>query len=268
MSNWPEELERLMALERCEDHFFCRVGPGLSPSHLFGGQILGQALLAASRTVTQEFKACSFHGNFISRGDASKPVAYRVERTLDEGHSIRSVTALQDERPVFICSALFKIETKSTTCDAPSLSIPTPESMVFKTSASPNFANHPIEFIKLWDETEPRKTAKRRLWFRLAANLPNDPTLHRCLLAYCSDFSLINACLLPHRKESERFSPQIASLDHAMWFHREANVTDWLLYEMDSPWAGGARDFNRGQIFDRDGYLVASCAQEHLTRPV
>ncbi|SEL14197.1 acyl-CoA thioesterase [Halomonas daqiaonensis] len=257
----------LLALEPLEEHLFRGRSQDLGLPQLFGGQVLGQALSAASQTVDSARDAHSLHGYFLRPGDPHRPVVYQVDAIRDGANfTTRRVTAIQKGRPIFFCSASFHGEEENITHQPAMPDVALPETLVESDARLERFPGHPIEFLHLGDEAEAGRPARKRLWFRLVGDLSDDQTLHRYLLAYISDFNLLTTALVPHGIDFRDPQLQIASLDHALWFHHDVRVNDWLLYDMDSPWAGGARGFARGSIYDRQGRLVASSAQEGLTR--
>lgn len=260
------DLVTLLELEAIEENLFRGNSQDLGLPQLFGGQVLGQALSAASRT-TSGRHCHSLHGYFLRPGDPHRPVVYQVDAVRDgASFATRRVTAIQKGRPIFFCSASFHSEEEGFDHQPAMPEVAPPEALEGSVARVKRFAGHPIEFLRLGDENEPGQPARKRLWFRLAGELPDDPALNRHLLAYSSDFNLLTTSLVPHDIQYGDPKLQIASLDHAIWFHRETRVNDWLLYDMDSPWSGGARGFARGSIYDRQGRLVASTAQEGLTR--
>jgi len=259
---------------------------GLSPKdrwqRVFGGQVLGQALIAAWRTV--EGRMChSLHGYFLRPGDPRVPILYRVERMRDGGSfSVRRVVALQKDEVIFLLAASFHIPEEGFVHQAAMPEAPAPDDLppeqMWRESAAlglpeemrPWFLKErPVEIRPVSPANrysgEPR-AAKQTLWFRAKGDPGSDPALHQAILAYTSDMTLLDTSLLPHGRSL--FSPdlQLASLDHAMWFHRPFRADEWLLYVQESPEAAGARSFNRGMLFSRVGVLVASVAQEGLVR--
>ncbi|SHE59708.1 acyl-CoA thioesterase-2 [Modicisalibacter ilicicola DSM 19980] len=264
MTHALDTLVELLALETLEENLFRGRSQDLGFPQLFGGQVLGQALSAASQTVDPTRRVHSLHGYFLRPGDARRPVVYQVDRVRDGGSfTTRRVSAIQNGRTIFFGSASFHGEEEGFHHQPPMPPLPKPDELMAAGMEVVNFQGHPIEFLHFEDEEDfPRK----RLWFRLAGELPEDAALNRYLLAYSSDFNLLLTSLVPHGIQFRDPRLQIASLDHALWFHRDVKVNDWLLYDMDSPWAGGARGFARGSIYDLQGHLVASSAQEGLTR--
>lgn len=267
MSFTVDELVGLMHLEPLEKTLFRGASQDLGLRQLFGGQVLGQALSAASLTVNTSYWPHSLHGYFMRPGDARRPVVYQVD-TMFDGDSFvtRRVTAIQKGRPIFLCSASFHRAASSTDYQYLMPAVETPESLAKAGARMKRFENHPIEFLLASEESKTDQPARKLIWFRLSCEIANDPILHLCLLAYSSDFNLLTTALLPHGIVHPDPRLQIASLDHAIWFHREISLNSWLLYDIDSPWAGCARGFSRGCIYKENGLLAASTAQEGLTR--
>ncbi|MCK2184737.1 acyl-CoA thioesterase [Halomonas getboli] len=266
MSDALNALVDLLRLEPLEENLFRGRSQDLGLPQLFGGQVLGQALSAATQTVDASRRVHSLHGYFLRPGDASRPVVYQVDAVRDgRSFTTRRITAIQKGRPIFFCSASFHGQESGPHHQPQMPEVPSPDDLD-KADLSQRFPGHPIEFCHIEDAAEPGRPSRKRLWFRLAGELPDDPALHRCLLAYSSDFHLLTTALVPHGLRFGDPGLRIASLDHSLWFHDDVRVNDWLLYDMDSPWAGGARGFSRGSLYDRRGRLVASSAQEGLTR--
>ena len=250
---------------------------------MFGGQVLGQGLVAATRTVDGR-SAHSLHAYFLRPGDPKTPIVYEVDRARDgRSFTTRRVVAVQHGRPIFTMSASFHIEEEGFSHQARMPDVPPPESLepdheMRKRVASdlpPEIASwyareRPIE-LRAVDPRDWRKPEKAKpvqhVWVRATAPLPDTPALHQCILAYASDMTLLDTSQRPHGVVPFSGDMQIASLDHAMWFHRPFRADEWLLYAQDSPSAEGARGFNRGMVFQQDGTLVASVAQEGLIRP-
>jgi len=284
MSRVLEDLVALLSLEPIEENLFRGASQDLGFRQLFGGQVLGQSLAAASHTVEGERKVHSLHGYFLRPGDASLPIVYQVDRVRDGGSfSTRRVSAIQKGQTIFFCSASFQGEEEGFAHQHVSMpDVPGPDGLENEVELAARIADRlperlrdaalspkPIEVrpVTLRDPFSPQPQAPiKQAWFRASGALPDDPALHRYLLAYASDFGLLTTSLLPHGATFWDRDMQIASIDHALWFHSELRVDDWLLYVMDSPWAGNARGFNRASIFDRSGRLVASVAQEGLVR--
>jgi acyl-CoA thioesterase II len=278
-----KSLIELLALERLDRDLFRGLSQDLGWGAIFGGQVLGQALSAATQTVATDRPVHSAHGYFIRAGEVKGPIEYQVDRLRDgRSFSTRGVVALQDGEAIFSLAASFQVEESGFEHQDAMPDVPAPESLRSERDLALAFANElpetvrarftaqrPIE-IRPVDLRNPlRPTAHpstRRLWYRAIDRLPDDPALHRYLLAYASDFSFLGTALDPHGASWLTPGMQVASLDHALWFHRPFRVDEWLLYDVESPNASGARGLVRGRFFDRDGRLVASAAQEGLIR--
>jgi acyl-CoA thioesterase II len=226
----------------------------------------------------------SLHAYFLRRGDCTAPIVYEVDRSLD-GHSFsnRRIVAIQHGQQIFNMTASFQVEESGFDHQITMPQVPPPESLEHAAGPPPEVMARlperlrrffeqprPFEFrtVQPIDYLQPRRTEpSREIWFRAVDRLPDDEMLHRRLLAYVSDFFLLDTATLPHGSSFLRPSFIMASIDHAMWFHRTLRVDDWLLYAMESPSASGARGFATGSVFARDGRLVASAAQEGLIRP-
>ena len=283
MSQVLDDLVNLLTLEPIEENLFRGSSQDLGFRQLFGGQVLGQSLSAMSQTVEDARHVHSMHGYFLRPGDAGLPVVYQVDRVRDGGSfSTRRVTAIQKGQPIFTSSASFQydeggFEHQTTMPDVVGPeNLPSeldmmrlrahliPESMREKLLCA-----KPIEFRPVVGEDpfNPKVTDPiKYVWFRADGTLPDTPALHKYLLAYASDFGLLTTSLLPHGKGVWQKDMQVASLDHALWFHADLRADDWLLYAMDSPWAGNSRGFSRGSVYNRAGQLVASVTQEGLIR--
>jgi acyl-CoA thioesterase-2 len=277
------ELVALLTLETIEENLFRGVSQDLGFRQLFGGQVLGQCVSAASQTVEPERHVHSMHGYFLRPGDAALPVVYQVDRVRDGGSfSTRRVTAIQKGKPIFTCSASFQFDEEGFHHQNLMPQVPGPEELKSETELARMVeqlipermreratSDKPIEIrpVTLINPFAPKACEPvKHVWFRAAGELPDEPQLHKLLLAYASDFNLLTTSMQPHGVSVFQKFMQVASLDHSLWFHADLRMDDWLLYSMDSPWAGNARGFARGSIFSRQGQLVASVAQEGLTR--
>lgn len=280
-----QDLITVLDLETLEVNLFRGVSRDLGGRSVFGGQVIGQAMVAASRTVEGRTPH-SLHAYFLLPGDMAAPIVYEVDRIRDGGSfSARRVQAIQHGRPILSMIASFQVPEDGLSHQAPMPEVPPPEALKSTNVLIPEWlaaagevhpriraslTRHPaVEFrpVYPWNPLVPDITQPRQaIWFRIGQQLPDDPMLHRCLLAYASDFNLIGTALRPHGKSWYSPDMQVASLDHALWFHRDARVDDWLLYCMDSPSAQSARGMTRGMIYDRSGRLIASVAQEGLMR--
>jgi acyl-CoA thioesterase-2 len=278
------ELLQLLKLEKIEENLFRGQSQDLGFGAVFGGQVLGQALSAASRTVPDQRRAHSLHAYFMRPGDASRPIVYQVDCIRDgTSFTTRRVVAIQKGRAVFSMSASFQVaESGFDHQDAMPPDLPPPEALVSEHEIVQKLADRfppgirkrilcrrPIEIrpVNPMDAFELKSLPPRRcVWFRASGTLPENATIHRYLLAYASDFGLVGTSLYPHGRSYWQSTMQVASLDHAMWFYRDFRMDDWLLYAMESPSAAGARGLSFGRIFTRDGTLVAVVAQEGLIR--
>ncbi|MFD2192344.1 acyl-CoA thioesterase [Pistricoccus aurantiacus] len=264
-----DNLVALLGLERLEEYLFRGRSQDLGFPQLYGGQVLGQALSAATQTLDSSRRAHSLHGYFLHPGDAKQPVIYQVDPVRDGGSfTTRRVSAIQHGRTIFFCSASFHGEEEGLAHQLAMPGLENPEDLVAAGAKVQRFKGHPVELLyHLDDPGNGRELPPRqRIWFRLKGELSADENLNRYLLAYSSDFNLLATSLIAHGVNFANPRLQIASLDHAIWFHQHPQVNDWLLYDLDSPWAGGARGFARGSIYDRQGRLIASTAQEGLIR--
>ena len=250
---------------------------------VFGGQVIAQALMSAVASVDPERVAHSLHAYFMRPGDEDFPIIYRVERDYDGGSfSNRRVIAMQRGNPILNMTASFQRKEKGLEHQAEMPDVPAPETLPteaehirkYEDKLDPSLfkfltRDRPIEIrpVEPWSHIDPEVRAPaRNIWFRVSGDIGEDPLLHRAVLAFASDMALLSTCMQPHGVSWLTRKMQSASLDHAVWFHDDVRMDDWLLYATDSPWSGGARGFNRGQLFTRDGRLVASTAQEGLIR--
>jgi acyl-CoA thioesterase II len=286
------DLVQLLALERLDRDLFRGHSQDLGWGSLFGGQVLGQALSAAAQTVggpdgghphTPGRAVHSLHGYFVRAGAVTRPILYQVDRLRDGGSfTTRRVVAVQEGEAIFSLEASFQVHEEGLEHQSLMPTVPAPEALqseramaVALTASLPEAIRamatreRPIEIrpVEVRNPLSPSPTAPlRHMWYRAVDQLPDDPALHRYLLAYASDFSFLGTAMDPHGVSPFTPSMQVASLDHVMWFHRPFRFDDWLLYVVDSPSASGGRGLVRGQFFDRQGRLVASCAQEGLIR--
>jgi len=254
---------------------------------VFGGQAIAQALGAASRTVDSARTAHSLHAYFLRPGSDDLPIEYRVKRDLDgRSFSNRRVVASQNGKPILNLTASFQVPVEGPGHQHPAMpDVPSPEELVPDSEIRLEVARQvpegairqllkrpfPVDFrsVEPRDWIHPQKRpAISHVWFRTVAPLPPEASVHRAALAYISDFQILATALQPHGKSIHGGEIKGASLDHAIWFHEDFAVDDWLLFATEGPWSGGARGFARGQIFTRDGRLVASVAQEGMLRHV
>jgi acyl-CoA thioesterase-2 len=284
MNQLLDDLVKVMTLERIELDLFRGESRDIGSPQVFGGQVLGQALMAATATVDDR-AVHSLHAYFLRRGDFNSPIVYEVDRARDGNHfSTRRVVAIQHGAQIFNMSASFQSNEEGLAHQLTMPEVPPPDGLPELGWYYREILSHlppgvrrllekkrPFEFRPTEPPSllKPEKTAPyRNIWFRAVAPLPDDEAMHRCLLAYVSDFNLLDTAVMPHGISTTVHNLVMASIDHAMWFHRSVRVDDWLLYSTDSPSASGARGFSRGSIFARDGRLVASTSQEGLMRQV
>ncbi len=276
------DLVSLLELERIEDRIFRGESRDLGGSRVFGGQVLGQALTAASYTV-QDRHVHSLHAYFLVAGDVNAPIVYEVEVARDgKSFSNRRVVAIQHGQPIFNMTASFQVPEEGLEHATPMPQVPGPEGLAdvrelpadvlekipekmrrFLTHERP-FEFRPVEPIQVI--APPRAAPVRHIWVKTVDKLPDSADLHRNVLAYVSDYQLVSTATLPHGIHFAEGNVQLASLDHAMWFHRPFRADEWLLYAMESPNASGGRGLALGRFFTRDGRLVASTAQEGVVR--
>jgi acyl-CoA thioesterase-2 len=277
-----EELLKLMRLESLEDNLFRGVSRDIGTQRVFGGQVLAQALLAASKTVENR-QAHSLHAYFLRAGDHDAPIVYDVDRSRDgRSFSSRRVVAIQHGRPIFTLAASFQVEEEGLEHQFEMPEVVPPEEAKPMALLPQEEFDHMPENMQRWlhrfgpFEFRPVRGGDphgpvpqppfKELWFKLHGQLEDDPALRRAMLAYMSDFHLIGTATLPHGISWVQGNLIMASLDHAMWFHREFCMDDWMLYVCDSPSTGSGRGLARGMIYDREGTLVASTAQEGVIR--
>lgn len=284
MTKVLDELVTLLALERIEQNLFRGQSQNLGWGTVFGGQVLGQALSAATQTVDAARHVHSMHAYFLRPGDATKPIVYDVDRIRDgSSFTTRRVVAIQSGEPIFNMAASFQVDERGFEHQDAMPDVPAPESLptqqdrlralgerlpkVFRTRV---LAEQPFEVRPADDSSDilvdGPMPPSRSVWLRAAGTLPDDPGAHRAMLAYASDHAFITTSLLPHGVGWHTPGMQVASLDHVMWFHEPFRADEWLLYTIESPKAHGARGLVRGKVFTREGRLVASTAQEGLIR--
>ena len=274
------DLEEHGTDDRGQDRF---LGQSQRQPHgrVFGGQVLGQALVAAGRTVAGDRPVHSMHGYFLRAGDSAEPIEFAVERLRDgRSFSARRVHALQQDRPILSMIASFQhVDPGLEHADAMP-DVPAPEDLP-TTADLIGHIDHPA--ARYWSRERPidvrhvqepvylaaadERTSRQAVWLRADGTLPDDPMLHRAVLGYASDYTLLEAVLRRHGVAWATPGLKAASLDHAMWWHRPGRADEWLLYVQGSPSASGSRGLGFGRIFARDGTLVASVAQEGMVRP-
>jgi len=264
-----------------DDHFTGE-SDDLGFPNVFGGQVLGQAMMAASRTVQQRM-AHSMHAYFLRPGNPRQSIDYEVQRVRDGGtFTVRRIIARQDDREILTAMVSFQIAEEGFEHQHDYPGAPDPEGLVSEQQLREKMGPYipeerrenllreraiDIRPVNPSDPLEPEPgPPHKQNWFRAQGSLPDDPVLHRALLAYASDFGLLTTSMKPHGLGISSPGMQVASLDHAIWFHRPVRMDEWLLYDMDSPSASSGRGMNRGSVFSQDGTLVASVAQEALIR--
>ncbi len=282
MSAAVDTLMESLDLESLEENLFRGVSPQVGWQRVFGGQVIGQALVAAVRTV-EDRTAHSLHGYFIRPGDPKVPIIYEVERYRDgRSFTTRRVIAIQHGRPIFTMAASFHTEEQSFDHQIDMPEVPAPEDLPSESEILATFPDTiPANIRSYFERERPielRPAARRdyarhtkaepiqNVWIKASARLSDATSLHQCVLAYASDITLLDTALVAHGRSVFDPDVMLASLDHALWFHRPFRADDWLLYAQDSPSLSGARGFTRGNVFTRDGTLVASAVQEGLIR--
>ncbi|MER7542241.1 acyl-CoA thioesterase II [Spirillospora sp. NPDC127506] len=273
----------LLDLEQIENDIFRGRSPEERRQRVFGGQVAGQALVAAGRTVPANRPVHSLHAYFIRPGDPLVPIVYTVDRVRDgRSFTTRRVMAIQHGKAIFTLSASFQIVEDGPSHQAAMPDAPPPETLpdslarltpIFGEVGAREFADRRPFDIRhatplTWEAARDPSLAspESKVWLKVDGELPDDPLLHVCLMTYASDMTLLDTVLLNHGLAWGDKRTMGASLDHAMWFHRPFRADDWLLYYQDTPFAGGARGLARGQVFTRSGELVVSVMQEGLVR--
>ncbi|MBA3303194.1 MAG: acyl-CoA thioesterase II [Acidimicrobiia bacterium] len=281
MATALDSLVELLDLEVIEVNLFRGVSPDEDRQRVFGGQVAGQALVAAARTVDRDRTVHSLHAYFLRPGDPSVPILYDVDRIRDgRSFTTRRVVAIQHGRAIFNLAASFHVPEPGLDHQLPMPSAPEPESLPTWAERWAPWAERmgdwyhrprPID-IRYVDEVAPLERrgrpgrAGQQVWLRADGRLDDDPVLHACVVTYASDMTLLDTTLLPHGVSGEEGRLMMASLDHAMWFHRPFRADSWLLYDQDTPSSSAGVGLGRGSIFTAEGALVASVVQEGLIR--
>ena len=282
MSRALEMLLSILDIEKLEENLFRGLSPQAGWQRVFGGQVIGQALVAAHRTVNGR-PAHSLHAYFLRAGDPAVPIIYEVDRIRDGGSfSTRRVVAIQHGQAIFSMAASFHKPEEGLQHQMKMPEVPPPEALPSEAELKACLIDRvPPQVKAYWERERPieirpvdlsrylspeNRAPSQQVWIRATGNLGDDLALHQCVLAYASDFTLLDTALIAHGRFI--FDPRLmlASLDHAIWFHRPFRADDWLLYVQDSPTSGAGRAFCRGTLFSRKGVLVASTAQEGLVR--
>jgi acyl-CoA thioesterase-2 len=283
MSSAIEDLLAILDLEPLEVNLFRGRSPEATWQRVFGGQVVGQALVAACRTVDTDRPPHSLHANFLLPGDPKVPIIYEVDRIRDgKSFATRRVVAIQHGQAIFTMAVSFHRDEPGMTHQAKMPDVPKPEELPSESEIRQNVMPmmpdpvrryyererpielRPVEFGRYLGQKY--ENGLFHVWIRATGRLPDEPAIHQCVLAYASDMTLLDAALIPHGRTVFEKRIMAASLDHALWLHRPFRADEWLLYAQDSPNLSGARGFSRGLIFSRDGTLVASVAQEGLVR--
>jgi len=278
ISAWQQSMD----LEKIEENIFRGQNHDMGSPNVFGGQALSQALHAAILTVPKDRIAHSLHSYFILPGDLSIPIIYQVSHIRDGGSfTTRRVTAIQKGKAIFIMAASFQLQQEGLEHHMDMPEVTPPEELQSDQDLLKQFAEHlpnsfkrflrprPIEMRPVNPMSFIARQAQeptRYVWMKVIGDMPDDTSVHQRLLAYASDYNLLTTAIKPHQDKVSATDLQLASLDHAMWFHRNCQCKDWMLFAFDSPSASNARGFTRGSIYNRSGELVASMVQEGLMR--
>lgn len=278
------ELLDILDLEVLEHNLFRGRSPKTGWQRVFGGQVIGQALVAAQRTVPEDRHVHSLHGYFLRPGDPAVPIIYEVDRIRDGGSfTTRRVVGIQHGKAIFSTSVSFQILEEGLDFNMAMPDQPAPEELMSEQQLKEKFMKVAPDSAKAyWKRDRPielRTTSiehfisdkklppEQHVWVRSTGPIPDDQGLQAAVLAYASDMTLLDTALFPHGRKVSDKDLQTASLDHSMWFHRPIDINEWLLFSQDTPNSNGGRGFTRGSLYNRAGELVASCAQEGLIRP-
>lgn len=284
MSEPVSDLLSLLDLERIEKNIYRGSSPQVGWQRVFGGLVIAQALAAAARTVEGRV-VHSLHGYFLRPGDPSVPIVYEVDRIRDgKSFTTRRCVAIQHGHAIFTLAASFQVEEQGFEHAVAMPDVPDPDSLPTEEEFKKSYFAfmpepirryfererpvelRPVDLSPYFRSADGAHEPQQKVWMRTTGRLPDDPAVHRAVLAYISDISLLDTALIAHGRSVFDGQMQVASLDHALWFHRPFRADEWLLYAQDSPSAGGARGLARGLIFAHDGSLVATVAQEGLIR--
>lgn len=282
MSAAVQTMLDVLNIEQLELNLFRGRSPQDRWQRVFGGQVIGQALVAATRTVEGR-QPHSLHAYFLIGGDPKVPIIYEVDRIRDgKSFTTRRVVAIQHGQAIFTLMVSFHNDEDGLTHQAPMPDVPLPEKLASEAEVKAKFLSTMPEAVQRYYKSErpielrpveygrylgqKSETGNFNVWIRATGKLPDEPAIHQCVLAYASDMSLLDTALVRHGRTLFEKEFMGASLDHALWFHRPFRADDWLLYAQESPSMTGSRGFARGLIFRRDGALVASVAQEGLVR--
>ena len=282
MSQALDQLLAILDLETLEQNLFRGLSPQVGWQRVFGGQVIGQALVAAYRTIENR-AAHSLHAYFLRAGDPKVPIIYEVDRIRDgSSFSTRRVVAIQHGQAIFSMAASFHKHEEGLSHQAKMPDVPQPEALPSEAELKEHLIGRMPEPLKAyWQRERPieirpvdlsrytspgKRTASQQVWIKANGELGDNLALNQCVLAYASDFTLLDTALIAHGRFVFDPTLMLASLDHAIWFHRNFRIDDWLLYSQDSPSSAGGRAFCRGTLYTRSGELVASTAQEGLVR--
>jgi acyl-CoA thioesterase II len=282
-----DDLIDVLELEQLEVNLFRGVSPQEDRQRVFGGQVAGQALVAAGRTVDPERHVHSLHAYFLRPGDPLVPIVYEVDRIRDgRSFTTRRVVAIQHGKAIFNLQSSFQVQEPGPEHQYPMPEAPDPDSLpTIRERLEPYADRFPPAFLEWirrdrpidmrsaqlprWLDPDPGvREPEQLVWIRADGSLPDDPLLHACVVVYASDLTLLDTAVMAHARswDDDRF--MMASIDHAMWFHRPFRADEWLLYHQKSPSAYGARGLAEGFIYRRDGALTTMVIQEGLIRPV
>jgi acyl-CoA thioesterase II len=284
MTDPVANLLSILDLERLEHNLYRGTSPQVGWQRMFGGLVISQALVAATRTVEEERRVHSLHGYFLRPGDPSVPIIYQVDRIRDgKSFTTRRAVGVQHGEAIFALSCSYQRQEEGWMHQPTMPDVPKPDQLASDAELKQRFmAVMPKPVRDYWERERPielrpvdltryvarmPQEPKQYVWVRAAGSLPSDRTVHEAVLAYASDMTLLDTTLVAHGKSVFDLDVQAASIDHALWFHAAVKADEWHLYAQESPFAGGARGFARGQIWSLDGRLVASVAQEGLVRP-
>lgn len=281
--NAVAELLDILDLEPLEHNLFRGRSPKTGWQRVFGGQVIGQALVASQRTVPEDRFVHSLHGYFMRPGDPKVPIIYEVDRIRDgRSFTTRRVVGIQHGKAIFSMSSSYQIMEPGLDYHMPMSEQADPETLMSRKELNEKFSEYAPKSVRAyWKKERPiemratsyehfisdKKLApEQHVWMKATSHIPENQALQAAVLAYASDMTLLDTSLYPHGRKVFEPEIQTASLDHAMWFHRSININDWILFSQDTPNSAGARGFNRGSLYSRDGLLLASCAQEGLIR--
>lgn len=276
-------LLRTLDLEKLEENLFRGLSPQVGWQRVFGGQVIGQALVAAQRTVDEGRYVHSLHAYFMRPGDPAVPIIYEVDRIRDgSSFATRNVLAIQHGKAIFSMSASFQYDEEGFEHQIALPQVKMPEDLLGEDEIKAKFlVNAPEAIRRYWERPRPieirpvslthyfsrdKLDPSQNVWVKAVGQVPDERHIQAAVLAYLSDMTLLDTALYAHGTSVFDRNLQVASLDHSMWFHRPCRMDDWLLYTQDSPSASGARGMTRGSLFDRSGALIASVAQEGLIR--